>query len=377
MDIQSNELEANQELTLNSFEVDTIGEILNISMGAAATAVSTMLDKEVVITIPKVESIRLEEFDYKNLEPADGVKIEYIEGLSGYNFMVMRRRDIRTIVSVLMGEEIEDSDEELDEMHSSALNEIMNQMMGASSTALSEFFGKTINISPPEQFDTDSIKNIINSIECDGNIVKVTFVFKVEDMIDSQFCTVFPVQFTKELIAMAIGESEEIEGKEEEQQAKEAKIDEKFVVDAANIMREEQMSRVNNNVRFNDASLNKKNQEPSKLQQNEVVNVTPVELPSFDKQKGNDVGANNGKLDLIMDVPLSVTIEVGRAKKSIREIIEMGKSTIVELDKQAGEAVDVIVNGKLLARGDVVTVDDNYGIRITEIISSREMLNII
>ncbi len=374
MDIQSNEFEVDQESTLNSFEVDTIGEILNISMGAAATAVSTMLDKEVVITIPKVECIKLEDFDYKNLEPADGVKIEYIEGLSGYNFMVMRRRDIRIIVSVLMGEEIEDGDEELDEMHSSALNEIMNQMMGASSTALSEFFGKTINISPPEQFDTSNINNIINSIECDGNVVKVTFIFKVEDMIDSEFCTVFPVKFTKELIAMAIGESEEKVG---EQQAEEVSVDQQFVVDAANIMREEQISRVNNNVHLNDVSLNKKDQETPKIQQNEVVNVTPIELPSFDKQKNAVVGANNGKMDLIMDVPLSVTIEVGRAKKSIREIIEMGKSTVVELDKQAGDAVDVIVNGKLLARGDVVTVDDNYGIRITEIISSKEMLNII
>ncbi|HWQ51030.1 MAG TPA: chemotaxis protein CheC, partial [Terriglobales bacterium] len=190
---------------LNSLERDTIGEILNISMGAAATAISTMLDLKVEITTPVVTLMAAGEFECKSLEPAIGTEIEYIEGLSGSNIMVMKQRDIRAIVNVLLGEDSDlDSLEPLDEMHLSAAGEIMNQMMGASSTALTNFLEKRINISTPTQFDVSQVGQKIGRTP-DECIVAVRFLLKIDSLLSSEFVTVMPIDFTKELVASALG----------------------------------------------------------------------------------------------------------------------------------------------------------------------------
>ena len=185
-------------------EIDTIGEILNISMGAAATTVSTLLNRKVSITTPTVRCIKTNEFEIEELEPADGVEIEYIKGLHGSNLLVMKRKDVRTIVDLLLGESISESEEELTEMQVSALSEIMNQMMGFSSTALADFFGKSISISIPRRFDVENVKEKISDAGFDGIIVTVSFLFEVEGLIDSTFCTILPLDFTRELVKFAM-----------------------------------------------------------------------------------------------------------------------------------------------------------------------------
>ena len=200
---------------LNSLEKDTIGEILNISMGAAATAISTMLDLKVEITTPVVSMISAGEFECKSLEPAIGTEIEYVEGLAGSNIMVMKQRDIRAIVNVLLGEDSDiDSNEPLDEMHLSAAGEIMNQMMGASSTALTSFLEKSINISTPSQFDVSKIAQKVSSSP-DECIVTVRFLLKIDSLLASEFVTVMPMGFTKELVASALGAEEQAEAVQE------------------------------------------------------------------------------------------------------------------------------------------------------------------
>ena len=123
--------------SFNEMELDAIGEIMNISLGASATAVSTMLGTKVNITTPVVI----------------GVEIAYVEGLEGRNVMMFRREDVCVIVGTLMGEDPADMGDQLDEIHISAICEVMNQMMGASATALSEFLGTIVNISTPKSFD--------------------------------------------------------------------------------------------------------------------------------------------------------------------------------------------------------------------------------
>jgi len=193
---------------LDSLEKDAIGEILNISMGAAATAISTMLDRKVEITTPVVSLVKAESFECRSLEPAIGIEIEYLEGLNGSNIMVMKQRDLRAIVNLLLGEESDiDSTEPLDEMHLSAASEIMNQMMGASSTALASFFGKNINISTPTQFDISQIDQKIN-LKLDEYIVAVRFVLKIDQLLTSEFITAMPMEFTKDLVAHAMNSEE-------------------------------------------------------------------------------------------------------------------------------------------------------------------------
>ena len=345
--MSDSEMNKENEL-LSDIEKDTIGEVLNISMGAAATALSKLLEKQVTITTPTVKAVKTTEFEFKQLEPAEGIEIEYIEGLSGSNFLIMKNRDIRIIVNLLIGESGDvDSEDELDEMHLSALGEIMNQMMGSASTSLADFFGRTINISPPKRLDIKTVPEKINRPEYNGVIVSVSFLFKVEGLIDSEFVTVLPLDFAKSLIkkAMSMGEVEE----EKPAEKAETKADEN---------------------KGNTVIKQEENTKPAETVQNEKVVVKPVQMQNFDDEI--DSKYNMANFDLIMDVPLDVTVEIGRTKMLIKEILDISQGNILELDKQANDPVDIIVNGNLIARGDVVAIDDYFGVRITEIVSRKE-----
>ncbi|MFZ5975997.1 MAG: flagellar motor switch phosphatase FliY [Bacillota bacterium] len=361
----------NDEMLLDSLEIDTIGEILNISMGAAATAISTMLDRQVSITTPTVECIKTDDFDFQELEPADGVEIEYIEGLHGSNYLIMKRKDVRTIVELLMGEGLSESEEELDELHVSALSEIMNQMMGSSSTALAEFFGKSINISTPRRFDAEKVREKITLPGYGGYIVRVSFIFKVEGLIDSAFCTVLPVSFTKELVRSAMDMGSE-DGAMPEPETEPGNLQEDYA-DGEDTEEEYE--------EYEDGYEEEPEYLAAREHHNRIVqkmNVQPFKLLSFDNNDGSiDNNRELSNLGLIMDVPLQITVEIGRAKKLIKEILELEQGSVVEMDKQAGDSVDVIVNGRLMARGDVVVIDDNFGVRITEIVSTKEIFKFL
>ena len=360
---------------LDTLEIDTIGEILNISMGAAATTVSTLLNRKVSITTPTVRCIKTDEFEIEELEPADGVEIEYIKGLHGSNLLVMKRKDVRTIVDLLLGESISESEEELTEMQVSALSEIMNQMMGSSSTALADFFGKSIGISIPRRFDVENVKEKISEAGFDGIIVTVSFLFEVEGLIDSTFCTILPLDFTRELVKFAMEMSANGSPPEtapakagaapEPEDAREEKPG------AAPAGEETAGDREPGEDSKEENILTKPGYDRRALQK---VNVQPLKLVSFDQDgSGGGVFEDTGNLDLIMDVPLEITVEIGRAKKLIKEILELEQGSILEISKQAGDSVDVVVNGRLMARGDVVVVDDNFGVRLTEIVSTKEI----
>ena len=352
---------------LDNVEKDAIGEIMNISMGAAATAISTLLDRQVSITTPKVSVIKIEDFEYSSLEPAIGIEIEYIEGLKGSNFMIMKRRDIRKIVDLLLsGSGDAESDEELDEMHISAVGEIMNQMMGSSSTALARFFGKSINISPPHKFDLVEINEKLSQSILHDQVVTVYFNLKIEGLIDSQFVTILTIEFTKELVKNALNMEEDSAHPSLSQSDKEAPSEPNPPAKApvAGTKEEKKQPAAVDN------SSTQKEEQPSN--QNKV-SVQPLRFENFDAETPKPAEDENGNLSMIMSVPLDITVEIGRARKMVHEILEIRSGSVVELDKQAGDPVDVIVNGQLMARGDVVVIDDNFGVRITEIISNKEI----
>ncbi len=347
-------------LSLNSMEIDTIGEILNISMGSAATSVSTLLGRQVRITTPTVSVVSAGQLQLSNLEPALGIEIQYVDGLSGNNLMVMKRKDIKTIVNLLLAD-MDDGDE-LSEIHISAMSEIMNQMMGASCTALSGFLGKSINISTPTQFDITEKIEELNGSSDQPNIVCVKFTLEVEDLLNSEFMTIMPIDFTKELVKSTlsfndIGDSAPA--------IKEDSVADKKPVKKATVPDEKI------------AKKEEKKQEPrpSAKAVAAPVSVKPVIFQSFDdevKEDEDDEEANDN-FNLILGVPLEVSVEIGRTKMSVKNILDIRQGSIMELDRQAGDPVDVIVNGQLLAKGDIVIIDDNFGVRIVEILSKANI----
>ncbi len=393
-------------MSLNSIEIDTIGEILNISMGAAATAVSILLNRQVNITTPNVQVIRGSEFEFTELEPVLGIEIKYVQGLIGSNQMVMSVKDVNAIVQLLLGDDgIEVG---LDEIHISALGEVMNQMMGASCTALASFLDREINISPPIPFEIEEVNEKLLWSGNQDYIVAVGFKLTIEELVDSEFFTVMTVPFARELVSSAMGMSEsdapamdldepQIIGHTQvpspvygEQYKAEAKpIPSSYAASAQQMPAP--APAVHAAPLYQPPSAHSYSHTPAPHQvphqqshhaapampvsaprqapQKNVV-VKPLQFSNLDNDGGFGEETDAVNLGLVMGVDLNVTVEIGRAKKQVKEILALRQGSIVELDKQAGAPVDILVNGKLIARGDVVVIDDNFGVRITEIVQA-------
>jgi len=353
--------------SLSGMEIDTIGEILNISMGSAATAISTLLGREVSITTPTVSVQKVDEIKLDEYEPSTCVEIEYLEGLSGSSCLVMKRSDIKAMVSLLLEEMGDAEGDELNELYTSAMSEIMNQMMGASSTALASFFGKSINISTPRQFDSTNFRSVVDKNQEDGYTVVVRFIFEVNDVLKSEFMTVMSIPFTRELVGHAMNlEEDDLPVPAVEQQP---------VSPAANegkpfSLPQEPQAAVKKPLPPR-PETRKSGTEGARRA---PVNIYPLRLTEIDGDTADDSDSSGGagNLGLILGVQLEMTVEMGKSRMPVKDILEIRQGSVIELDRQAGDPVDVIVNGQLIARGDVVVIDDNFGVRITEIVSNRE-----
>ena len=381
----------------STLEMDAIGEILNISLGASATAVSTMLNARVDITTPVVNVVEKEEFQMDRVEPAVGVEITYISGLQGKNIMLLKRHDVKVIVEMLMGIQMSDEEFELNEMNISAVCEVMNQMMGASSTALSEFLGRMVNISTPISFPIESEHEFVEKYFEDNNPkVVVGFTLKIADKLESEFFNVMPIELAKSLVDGFIP-NEEIAKVEEEKQenliaqevtAKMKEPDESKAKETIpdSVIPEQtmesvatQMPQMSGNASMMQMQMmqqmmmqmqmmQQKMEDQQKASEPRLINVQTASSPAIAPDKNIDLAEGQAEnMELIMGVPLELSVEIGRTKKLVKDILDFTKGSLVVLDKLAGEQVDLFVNGQCIAKGDVVVVEDNFGIRITEI----------
>lgn len=348
-------------VSFTDMEIDTIGEILNISMGAAATAVSTLLNKKVYITTPKVEVTTSGNFEFKALAPGVGVEINYIEGLSGVNVFVLKKEDIQKIVSILLQTEYNPNEEFImDEISISAICETMNQMMGSSSTALAQFLNRTVNISTPTPFEVTTDENFSRKyFNEDDDILAVKFNINVEGVLDSEFASVMSLDFAKELISSLFS------SQNNEDPAVEPVVTPEPV--AVPVQQQAQQH------------AQQPTQKPSNQSyaQQENYDISSASFHGFEKGQVEKLEERPENLKLIMSVPLKITVELGHSKKSIKDILEFANGSIIELNKQAGMPVDILVNGQKIAKGDVVVVEEYYGVRITEILNPNEIIKVL
>ena len=434
---------------LTDDEIDTIGEVLNISMGAAATAVSTMLERQVIITTPVIRQNRFKNVDFSSLEPAVVVKIKYVEGLSGINVIVLKRNDMGVILDLLMGNDsIGTNDYEFDEMSMSAACEVMNQMMGSSATALSEMLNKPVNISTPQAMLVDSsndAQRIFDDIDENESVVEVSFKMTIKDTLDTTFTSIMPLGLSKDIVRAVNGEIEEAPASSKQQpqvqqqtitqpqqpqqppqmiQQQQPQIIQQqpqqvpqpqiptpmspgmpldpqyqpFVAQSPNAYPYQQPY----GQPFDPAYQYMQYQQPipqqpygqpyarqnpygqpnqyQEQQQNQryvmpSLNVKQAEFPDFSGKNGVASSGFGSNMNMLMGVQLEVSVVIGRAKQKIKDVLELGQGSVIELDKQTGSPAEIVVNGQLIAYGDVVVVGDNFGIRITDIVGTKELID--
>ena len=347
------------EELLTEAEKDAIGEIGNISMGTAATTLFSLVNRKVEISTPVVSYGTWDDI-VKNYErPCVFIRIAYTVGLNGSNILVLRENDVKIITDLMMGGDgLNTEDTELGELHLSAISEAMNQMMGSSATSLSSMLNKTIDISPPIA-DLIDLKQNIDEGEIaqflTGRFVKVSFRMEIGDLVDSEIMQLYPVSFAKE---MCEGVSQTME--KEANSITEPKKETVASQASANPAPAPQASPQ----QMDSQGMNQGMGQPMMGQ---PVNVQPAQFQAFNAGGGMNYQPEN--IDLIMDVPLEVTVELGRTTKSISDILDFGPGKIIELNKIAGEPIDVLVNGKYVAKGEVVVIEESFGVRITEIVS--------
>ena len=365
---------------LTEMEKDVIGEVMNISMGAAATAMSTILDKKVNITTPRIETIMIDEFEFSYLEPVIGVLIKYVEGIDGTNILLLKEDDLKKILGHLLSMDPSEM-VELDEISVSAICEIMNQMMGSAASALASFLGQVVNISPPEILDTT--ENVKQLFSLNGDLlVSIKFNLSIDGLVESEFISAMDPQLAKEIVKKSLGASDIAE---ESASDKPAAVPEEIPAAAAPAAAVPETPPVVNEMPVS-AGLQAAavatppvqmpaDTRPPVIEQapKQQVHATPYNYkPLGITDKAAELGIDENNLELIMSVPIQITVELGKTKKKIKDIAELTVGNIVELNRQAGDQVDVVANGRLIARGDVVVVDDNYSVRITEIIKAKE-----
>jgi flagellar motor switch protein FliN/FliY len=383
----------------SSLEISAIGEMMNISLGSAATAVSTVLDRRVNITTPRVSVETRHEFEFSDMEPALAVEITYIEGLEGNNLMLLRKSDVRKILEIMMMTEIPEDNFELDELSMSAVCELMNQMMGSAATAMSELLGEAVNISTPIAFEVEDPKAFNEKyFEDDHPMVIVSFDLEIEDCLDSEFMSLMGVGLVKKMIS-EFGITADVSDSGSSQPAPNAEPQSDASSQPNAAPQQQQAPPAQDQQQYADPYQQQvppmqgqpyadPYQQPypggmyppypyppqyyAPPNQPRMINVQNM-TGQFDNIT-QLTKAEEGNLDLIMSVPLQVSVEIGRTKKQVRDILSLSQGSLVVLDKLAGEQVDVFVNGQHVAKGDVVVVDDNFGVRITEIVKDPEQL---
>ncbi len=382
----ANELDTNVEFS--SYEIDAVGEILNISMGAAATAVSELLNAKVWITTPEVSVTKVADLNYTKLEPAICVKIVYVAGINGVNMMVLKQDDVQLILNQLMGNPLTISpDFEFDELNISAVSEVMNQMMGASATALSDLLGTSVDISTPTPYIIEQTNFCeLSELSPEETVVTVNFTLNVDGVMNSEFMSIMSVELAKTLSGKMMDSfvSEEPEPEPAPAPAPAAPAAAPATAPVAQQPMAPAPAAAPQQPMYAAAP-----QQPYPAQGYGYppqyaaygaypppvppVNIQNAQLHQFDNVDFGLQGDQQDNLKLLMGVPLEISVEIGTAKRKVKDILDFTQGTIIELERQAGAPVDVVVNGNLIARGDVVVIDDNFAVRITEIVKSKFM----
>ncbi|WP_018212578.1 flagellar motor switch phosphatase FliY [Desulfitobacterium hafniense] len=379
----------------SDMERDAIGEIANISMGTAATTLSQLLGKKVEITTPKVDMASAEQIRKDYPIPSVIVDVRYKAGIEGSNLLILSQRDGAVIVDLMMGGTGENPPTELSELSISGISEAMNQMMGSAATSMSTMFNSVVDITPPQLVlndmspqDDDIITNVLQSHE---ELVRISFRMVVEDVIDSILVQVIPIHVAKGMVGKLLGTMGGSGSKPEPKPAP-------TPAPAPSIQMEQPQAPVSG---YGQPAApapapghfmpQAQPEYPPQQQQGYGgpayghnqggyytpgygVPPTPVQPAQFVPLKPGDPLHGQENLELILDVPLQVSVELGKAKKTIKEILELGPGSVIELDRLAGEPVDMIVNGKLIAKCEVVVINETFGIRITDIVQPSERM---
>lgn len=374
-DDDSSGSDGSQIVDLSPDEKDALGEISNICMGTAATTLYSLVNQKVVITTPSVTASTWDQLCDGYNEPCVFINISYQEGVKGNNVLILKENDVKIITDLMMGGDGTGIVDELSELHMSAICEAMNQMMGSASTSMSSMLNRKIDITPPTAELVKNARDIVEdkiSAFVNQGFAMVSFRMEIGDLVDSSIMQLYPLDFARELLdVFSMNQQTETADAKNTQEEKPAPAP------APQQTAPPQQAAPPPAGGYGQPMPGMAYGQPAAMPYPyappaQDVNVQSVQFQPF--ATGVNPVSQQENIDLIMDVPLEVTVELGRTSKSIKEILEFSPGTIIELDRIAGEPIDVLVNGKLVAKGEVVVIEESFGIRVTDIIKQKNIM---
>lgn len=362
---------------LSPIEQDALGEIGNISFGSSATALSTLLNQKVEITTPAVSLVDRNNLEDEFPHPYVAIQVSYTEGFSGINLLVIKQSDAAIIADLMLGGNGENPTDELGDIHLSAVQEAMNQMMGSAATSMSTIFSKRVDISPPSIDLLDLAQGEgAEKIPPEDLLVRVSFRLTVSHLIDSNIMQLLPLDFAKDLVTDLMQQegSDVNAGKAETAATVAPPAQEKTAIG-----KQQPFAQGGQAMPSGSQEQYQEFAQPESFhytqpayQPAQPTNVQPAVFSNFESQGMQQSEVKN--LNMLLDIPLQVTVELGRTTRPVEEILDLSSGSIIELDKLAGEPVDILVNSRLIAKGEVVVIDENFGVRVTDIMSQTDRL---
>lgn len=370
------EEEINIEDHLSPMEQDALGEVGNISFGSSATALSALLGQKVDITTPSLSMINRNKLEQEFPHPYVAVQVEYTIGLIGMNLLVIKQSDAAIIADLMLGGDGLNPKPELSEIQLSAVQEAMNQMMGSAATSMSTVFNQKVDISPPSiDLMNISLNEGRDNIPDDDLLVKVSFRLRIGELIDSNLMQLLPLNFSKKIVKSLMGGDDPEPAATTVAPAPQIQAPPQAPPVAPPV--QQPMQQMSQQPMYEQPAAPMYQQQPAYAMPPQMpqqpVNVQQAQFASFEPANITQSEARN--LNMLLDIPLQVTVELGRTKRSVKEILELTSGSVIELDKLAGEPVDILVNNRLIAKGEVVVIDENFGVRITDILSQADRLN--
>ncbi|WP_346928338.1 flagellar motor switch phosphatase FliY [Clostridium sp.] len=358
---------------LSDLEKDLLGEVGNISMGTAATALSAVVGKPVNITTPTITISTLNKLKKSFKTPNIVLDVQFVSGIVGGNLFIINIIDSAVIANLMMGGDgVVEPPSELSELEISAVQEAMNQMIGSAATSMATMFNREVNISPPISSVCDeNSEEISTDITADEEIVNVSFRMTIGDLVDSNIVQILPIATAKKIVSIMMGTEDEVAVSEITKVPAEVKVvaePKEISMDNKDVANETASKETYSNE--NSYSVQGQGTVENRYQSHEEpVNVKQASFGQLEEIRGAEMPKN---IDLILDVPLELSVELGRTKKNIRDILALTRGSLIELNKLAEEPVDIFINGKRIAHGEVVVVDENFGVKITEIASGED-----
>lgn len=359
------------EKDLSDLEKDLLGEVGNISMGTAATALSAVVGKPVNITTPTITISTLNKLKKSFKTPNIVLDVQFVSGIVGGNLFIINIIDSAVIANLMMGGDgVVEPPSELSELEVSAVQEAMNQMIGSAATSMATMFNREVNISPPISSVCDeNSEEISTDITADEEIVNVSFRMTIGDLVDSNIVQILPIGTAKKIVSIMMGTEDEVAVSELTKVPAEVVAEPKEIYMNNEEVTNETASKETYNNETTYSVQGQGTVENRYQSHEEPVNVKQATFGQLEEIRGAEMPKN---IDLILDVPLELSVELGRTKKNIRDILALTRGSLIELNKLAEEPVDIFINGKRIAHGEVVVVDENFGVKITEIASGED-----